>query len=287
MRRALLTGSALLCAVAFPACAPKLVREPVYESGDASIEVGLRHQEKGGEKLPRGYHHPALISDVRIAHILAHLQYEDRVGNKQPMIRSLQIYDLAEGLSKALKRAGPDDEVVAVAYHHERSFGIFTTDRVSSFRVYVLGDSLMIDFFDVDKRLDKQSGSVRTEKYDVPTELPETRLAIDLVAGESHVLRGTRGYAVDWRSPFFRRPVSLSLQGVRRRTILMEAEPEAEAPEPAPVEVSPELRNAQLQALDALDAQRRAGSIPEAEFQRRRRLVLEGRLDEAGFAPAP
>ena len=287
MRRALLTGSALLCAVALLACAPKLVRVPVYESGDASVEVALRYHEKGGEKLPRGFHHPALISDVRIAHILAHLQYEDRVGNKHPMIRSLQIYDLAEGISKALKRAGPDDEVVAVAYHQERSFGIFTTDRVSSFRVYILGDSLMIDFFDVDRRLDKQSGTVRREQYEVPTELPETRLAIDLVAGQGHVLRGARGYAVDWRDPFFRRPISLSLRGVRRRTILMEAEPEAEVPEPAPVEVSPELRNAQLQALDVLDAQRREGSIPEAEFQRRRRLVLEGRLDEAGFAPAP
>ncbi len=287
MRRAILTGQALLCAVTLVACGAKLVREPIYESEDQSVEVALRYQEKGGEKLPRGYHHPALISDVRLAHILAHLQYEDKIGNKQSMLRSLQVYDLAEGLAKGLKRAGPDDEVLGVAYRRERNLGIFTVDRVTSLRAYVLGDSLMIDFFDVDKRLDKQQGSARTAKYDVPTELSKTRLSVDLVAGESHVLRGARGYAVDWRSPYFRRPVSLSLQGIRRRTILMEAEPEELAPEPAAVEVSPELRNAQLQALDVLDAQRRAGAIPEADFLRRRRLVLEGRLEEAGFAPAP
>jgi len=283
----MLTGQALLCAVTLSACGPKLVRVSVYESPDQSAEVFLRHQEKGGEKVARGYDQPAVISDVRLAHILAHLQYEDTTGNKHPLISSLQVYDIAEGLAKGLKQAGPDDEVVAVAYHRERNLGIFTVDRVTALRTYVLGDSLMIDFFDVDKRLDKQSGSMRTEKYDVARELPTARLTVDLVAGQSHVLRGARGYAVDWRSPYFRRPVSLSMKGIRRRTILMEAEPEELAPEPAPIEVSPELRNAQLQALDVLDAERRAGAIAETEFQRRRRLVLEGRLEEAGFAPEP
>ena len=104
----MLTGQALLCAVTLSACGPKLVRVSVYESPDQSAEVFLRHQEQGGEKLPRGYDHPALISDVRLAHILAHLQYEDRTGNKHPLIRSLQVYDLAEGLAKGLKQAGPE-----------------------------------------------------------------------------------------------------------------------------------------------------------------------------------
>ena len=46
----------------------------------------------------------------------------------------------------------------------------------------------------------------------------------------------------------------------------------------------PELRDAQLRALDQLDAARRSGIVTEAEFQKRRRLVLEGKLEEAGQA---
>ncbi|MCZ6571488.1 MAG: hypothetical protein O7B23_15160, partial [Deltaproteobacteria bacterium] len=43
------------------------------------------------------------------------------------------------------------------------------------------------------------------------------------------------------------------------------------------------LRDAQMQALDQIDAARRSGLISESEYRRRRRLVLEGRLEEAGY----
>jgi hypothetical protein len=55
----------------------------------------------------------------------------------------------------------------------------------------------------------------------------------------------------------------------------------AAAPVPA------DATDAQRRALDQLDAARRTGLVSEAEFQRRRRLVLEGRLAEAGYGEAP
>ena len=69
----------------------------------------------------------------------------------------------------------------------------------------------------------------------------------------------------------------------------MEAEPEEERPEADPSEpaVAPELRDAQLRALDELDTLRRSGQITEDEFRERRRLVLDGRLDEAGYGASP
>ena len=63
----------------------------------------------------------------------------------------------------------------------------------------------------------------------------------------------------------------------------MEAEPEELAPPTQEGYTSPILRNAQLEALDRLDEDRRSGEVPEQEFQRRRRLILDGRLDEAGY----
>ena len=110
------------------------------------------------------------------------------------------------------------------------------------------------------------------------------------VAGEAIRPRGPRGYEVDWRDPFFRKAVSFSaLSGeVRRREILMEAEPEDDLAAPgAAIEITPEIRQAQMKALDQLDGLRRSGEITEGDFQRRRRLVLEGRLEEAGYEPTP
>ena len=78
---------------------------------------------------------------------------------------------------------------------------------------------------------------------------------------------------------------------LQRRTILLQEEEASEAPVPPPIpEGAPSnaLRDAQLRALDQLDAARRSGLVTEAEFQRRRRLILEGRIEEAGYAsPEP
>lgn len=272
------------------ACGPKVVTETIYESEGKEVDVSLRHTLDGGEPVPRGYDHPATISDVRLAHILALVAHEDREGKRHSTIRSAHVYGLAEGLNRALERASPDDEVVATAFATDRRFGIFTQERVTSFRAYLQGDLLVLEFFAIEERIEKDPRDYAKREYELPPELPRSALDAKLVAGEARQPHGSRGLAFEWRDPYFRRPVSLSLRGgqLRRRTILMEEAPEAEeaAPDPAPTQIPPELRDAQLRALDQLDAARRAGLITEAEYERRRRLVLEGRLEEAGYPPA-
>lgn len=267
------------------ACGPKVVRQPIYES--AQVAVVLRHSIEDGEPVSHGYEHPVTISGVRVAHILASFSFEDRKGHAHPLVRTGHVYDLAEGISDALGKATPADEVIAVASAHDRRLGIFSDRRVTSFRCMLEQGQLRFEFYAIE--FDWKDDDPRSEEYTVPLALPQRKPPFRLVPGQAQALAGPRGLLVDWRDPFFRRPVNLSIRHgqVRRRTILMEAEPEDEAIDPLPGAPASTQTNAQVQALDQLDAARRAGILPEAEFQRRRRLILQGRLEEAGYGADP
>ena len=128
----------LAVALAFAGCAPKVVRERVLEK--PGVRVELRHTES----VTHGYQQPATISDVRIAHILASLTWDDGEGKQAPVVRSLYVYDLAEGISKALAQAGPDDEVAAATFPEDRRLGIFSDPKVTAFRVVLVQDEMRI-----------------------------------------------------------------------------------------------------------------------------------------------
>jgi hypothetical protein len=272
-------------ALLLSACGPKLVVQDVFESADRDVKVTLRHTVAGGEPVPRGYDQPVTISDVRIAHILAQITHLDADEVSRPTISSVHVYPLAEGVSKALAVAGPDDEVIAVAFTRERRFGIFTYDEVTSFRVTMDEPMLNVDFFMVGERLEKDPKRRNERIYEVPPELPDRAPSFRIKPTKIQIPRGRRGVAFVWRDPYYARPVSLSLRGgrIKRRTILMEAEPEELRPDGFDATHSPVLRDAQLRALDRLDASRRNGEVQEDEFLRRRRLILEGRLEKAGY----
>lgn len=278
MRRLVLGSAALLV---LSGCAQKVVLEEIHASEKA--RVMLRRTLDDGEPVPRGYEHPAIVADVRIAHILATLLYENRKGERHPAFRTLHIYDLAEGLAKAFKAAGPDDEIVAASFAIDRRLGIFTEDRVTSFRAWFLEGFLHLDFYAIEQLLEEPGVSNEAERYRVPSE-PPSRSSFRIIPAEAMAQAGRQGVSVDWRNPYFRQPLTLapSDRGLRRRTVLMEAEEE-----PAVVGPPEGLSDAQLQALDELDGARRSGLIPEVEFQRRRRLILEGELEKAGYADGP
>jgi hypothetical protein len=196
-------------------------------------------------------------------------------------------------MAKALEKATPDDEVIGIAYGRDRRLGIFTVDRITAFRSFVEGDDLVLEFFAVDQRAEeeKRGGS---RAWQAPLELPEGRPEFALMPGEAQRTRGARGVSIAWRDDYYRNPVSLRFRSgqVKRRTVLMEipeAEPEAESEPERPGGVSARepqtLSELQLDALDRLEAARRAGFVTESEYARRRRLILEGRLDEAGYGP--
>jgi hypothetical protein len=277
----------LLLALALLACGPKVVREPVHES--EQVHVSLRRLMEEGVPRARGHAHPVVVSDVRLAHVLASISHRDGKDRSVPTVRSEHVYELAEGLRKALAQAGPDDEVLAAVEIGDRRLGLFSDDKVTAFRVTFDSTFMRIEFFEIERPLERETGRAEPEGYDFPLEPPKASPRFKLIPAAAQTLEGSRTVLVDWRDPYYSRPMNLNLRGGRaqRRTLLLQAEPESEAPLPPPsAEVPPELRDAQLRALDQLDGARRSGLLTEAEFQRRRRLVLEGKLEEAGY-PVP
>ncbi len=277
---------AALAVCALAGCAPKIVRERIYDKPTARVE--LRHRMKDGAIVPRGYAQPATIADVRIAHILASLAYEDSDEKRQAVIRSEFVYPLAEGIALALAKAGPDDEIAAAAFPRDRRLGIFTDERVTAFRLVLVGDQMQIELYAVEQELERE-GKVSAREYEIPTELPTLEPRFKVVIGEAQSKLGSRGVEVAWRDPYFRRPVTLSFrQGqARRRTVLMEMPPDASPAKAADTPLPPNLSDAQLRALDQLDARRQSGLVKESDYQRSRRLILENKLDPAGYGTVP
>jgi hypothetical protein len=271
-------------------CGPEVVREAVYES--EGVKVQLRYTLDAGEKVPLGYGHPVTIADVRVAHILASLGYEGEKAGPKPVIRTEHLYDLAEGIAKALGRAGPDDIVVAWSLSHDRRLALFSDLRMTAMQVWAKNDQLYLAFYEIEKDLDREATRAMIEPpVSLPTDDPRFRLQVD----RAQVRVGPRTLAIDWRDPYYRKPLAFRARRgkLSRRTIIMQADElddqiEAEIEdqrEPSGLTTPPSVTDAQMRALDQLDGARRAGLVTEAEFQRRRRLILQGRLAEAGYPP--
>jgi hypothetical protein len=265
------------CLVLSFACGPRIIRETILDRDDMRVE--LRRVVQENSPIAGAYDHPVLIADVRIAHILASLTHEDPKGRRRPTIRAEHVHPLAEGIAKAVNKATPEDEIAAATFASDRRLLVFNSERVTAFRAHFEADVFVIEFYAIEDPLEP---GPRDEKYQIPVNPPTWKPGFTLVEGRSQKLRGRRTVRVDWRSPYFAQPANLQVQGgkLRRRTILMEAEEETELPaRPS------ELDDAQIRAMDQIEAARRSGIISESEFQRRRVLVLEGRLEEAGYGP--
>jgi hypothetical protein len=279
-------GLTALAALWLAGCAPKVVRTRVFDQPNARVE--LRHTEKGGNVVAHGWAHPATISEIRIAHILANLVFEDADQKRQEVIRSESVYDLAGGIAVALKQAQPDDEVAAAAFATDRRFGIFTDNRVTAFRLHLEGDVMKIEFMAIEAPLEKENQKIGARDYEIPVELPTIDPHFSLVPGPSVTKLGARGVTVAWRDDAFRRPVSLRDRDTgKKRTVLMELPDEphekAKPDGAAKSELPPGLSEEQLSALDQVEAARTSGNITEGEYQKRKRLILENKLDEAGY----
>jgi hypothetical protein len=202
-----LCALALVAAVASVGCGPKIVRQTVHETDASRVE--LRHLLEDGKPVARGYEHPATIAGVRLAHILASLARETGDGKHEPIVRNEQVYDLADGIAAAFAKAGPDDEIVVLAKLRDRRFGIFTVDRVTSFRVYQASGQLYFEFFAVEEQLDREAAQ---KGYEPPLEAPSREPGWRLVAGRALTPTGERTAAVDWRDDYWRQPISLRVR---------------------------------------------------------------------------
>jgi len=272
-------------------CGVKTVREPVFSGGaTGEVEAYLRRYEDGGDAVPRGFDHPVLIAPVRAAHILAHVDVEVGSGDDRearPVVPPEMVYEVGEALAKALEKAGPDDEVVVRVLRRDRHLGIFTTRFLSSFVATVEDDRLRLSFGHVDWEVPK-FGAGRQGQEDLPEPVPgERQMSFRVLPSDAFVTLGGQSVAFDWRDDRFREPERMRITPsgeVRRRTILLQgAAPAAEeaaegeerrAAEPEPEPLPQGLSPAALRRLADLEEARREGEITEAEYQRRRRMLL-------------
>jgi hypothetical protein len=250
-------------------CATRTHRETVFN--EDLTEVLLRSQTRGGDPVARGFEHPVIISAARVANILSRIdiRYEAKKGSERsPAIPVETIYRIAAGVSQALAKAKPSQEVVVLSVKKSKSLGIFDRRHLTSFVTYLDDDLLHIHLCHVDYEID-----VREKKIPEP-KIGKHVMKFRAMPSENMTLVDHQSLAVSWRNPVFKKATRLrTLPGGRvvRREILMESpEEEPAAPPPIPDRLSPTA----LRRLAELEEQRRSGEISESEYATRRNAVL-------------
>ncbi|RIL05820.1 MAG: hypothetical protein DCC71_09070 [Proteobacteria bacterium] len=282
-RHARAIAAAGLAWAAFTAtgCMTKTIRTPVFEEN--FVEVYLRHQERMGSAVDAGFSHPVTVAPVRITNMLARIEVR-KEGDKerQPAIPTNHLYPVGEGISRALAKADPTQEVVVMAKERKRSMGIFTQDFLTSLLVWAQDDKLYIKIGQLDSPLSKNPND----------RIPEPKR--DEIVGKSRVVpseginaENVQLVSANWRDPLFKDSGVISVRAggkVVRRTVLMDsgeessipAAPQTGAPVP-PEGLSPEA----LRALADLEDERRRGQVTEADYQSKRRQILAGETPAA------
>jgi hypothetical protein len=270
------------------------VTEDVFSEGPVKVTLRSEKNWQFGTLIEKNYDHPVTISPVRIAHILSRIDAR-KAGKREPAIPTDMLFGIAEGVGRALQRAGSEQEVVVMANQRERRLGIFDHDYLTSFVCYVQGPQLFI-------YLNRMDWEVPQKDRDDPPQpkIGEHRMDFRVYPSEAMELVDTQSVAVVWRDEIFARPTRtkvLPTGRVVRKTILLESteeepptstveEEEAAAPKApeTPERVAPSgLTPEQLRALADLEEARRAGEITEAEYAAEQQKILTG---DATGAPA-
>lgn len=280
----------LLVALVATACGPRYARTVVQEQD--GITVTLRSRVDGGGE-PRGFDHPAVISGIRLAHILSRIDVrmssgsDDEAGDRRPAIPTELIYPLGDAVSLGLSKADESQVVVVMATRKERRLGIFTDEKLTSFLAWVKGDELVVHL----SRSDDFIAKGEEDDVKEPAIGREVQ-RFKALATEGIVPVAAQTVSVRWRDPLFRKASHIRVGPtgeVMRRTILMESPPEAEEEDLPPERLPSE--PAALRELADLEELRRAGEISEAEYHRRRAEILRSEppatdgAGEAGTAP--
>jgi hypothetical protein len=282
-RDALVALALLALLAGLAGCGPRYRRVVVQDQG--GIEVTLRGRVKGGKLVPRGFAHPAIISGIRLSHILARIDIrmssgaENEAGNRRPAVPTELIYPMGDALSAGLARADENQEVVVEALRKQRRLGIFTDERMTSLVAWVEGETLVIHVGRSDDLIPK--GELDDVKEPIPGRAVQQ---FNVVATEGLVPVAEQAISAHWRDPIFReaRNIRVGPTGkVMRRTILMEEAPETPADDLPPARLPSDPQA--LRELADLEELRRAGEISEAEYHRRRSELLRG----GSLAPEP
>jgi len=276
MRR--LLGGLLMAASAL-GCGARMQRETVFDQDRTQVE--LRSETLRGEPVPRGFAHPVVIAPARLAHILSSIDLREGTeeGGRRPAIPTESLYTIAEGVSRALAKAGPDQELAVLSIRNQKHFGVFDRNFLTSFVTYLKGEQLYVHLSRSEWEIPDRKADRLPQPY-----VGEQVMSFRVLAAPGLSLVDSQAVAADWRNPLFGRPTRVELRPdgkVVRRTVLMESPPELEAApadaEPLPQNLSPQA----LRQLADLEEQRRRGELTESYYEVRRREIL------AAEAPAP
>jgi hypothetical protein len=267
-------------------CMTKVVKLPVFD--ESNVEVFLRYDTRGGKPIDRGYSHPVTIAPTRITNMLARI--EVRKGDKperEPAVPTELLYPIGEGVARALAKADSSQEVLVMATERKRNLAVFTQDYLTSLIVWNQDDKIFVKLGHLDWAIPKG----KDEKIPEP-KTDEIVGKNRAVPSEGIAAEGNQVVTANWRDPIFKDAGALHVRPggqVVRRTVLMDSGEEATLPsEPTtgaavpPQGVSPE----GLRALADLEESRRRGELTEADYQAKRRQILEGGLSAPTVAPA-
>lgn len=264
-------AAALLLATA--GCAARVVKTPVYEA--SGVRVFLRAQHRGDQPVDLGFSHPLTIAPARITNILSRIDVRsDDEGGRRPAISSELLFPIGEGVAKAFEAADPSQVVVVMAQERKRTHAIFTNDYLTSLLLWADGDHLFVQLGELGTALSRDPRDKPREP-----ELGKPNARIQVVGGDAMTPQGPALVAVRWRDNVFRDTSAIRMRPggeVVRRTILMEAPPEADDAGPGPAAPPDGLSPEALRALADLEEARRGGALTEAEYQEQRRLILSG-----------
>jgi hypothetical protein len=227
---------ALLAALVLSAtaCAGRYVREPVYQ--DPEISVVLRSEKSWRTTVPRGFSHPATVSALRVAHVLARVDVRMGAaeGNERtPAFATAALYKVGEEVARAFSKATPDQMVIVKAQRREKRYGIFHAKYLTSFAAWMRGDDLVIHFSRVEWQMPKEDEETIPEVY-----IDKVEQNFKVLPAEGIVPTGDQEITADWRNPVFREAthVKVGADGrLLRRQVLMEGDaPPVEETEPEP-----------------------------------------------------
>ena len=271
MKRAL--WFSLIAALLATGCITRSVKEQVFEQD--LTRVLLRSQSKGGETLAKGFQQPLAISSARMAHILSRIDLRTGPSDseRKPAIPLASLYVIADGMSKAFAKAGPDQEVVVMSVRRGKHWGVFDRRYLTSLVAFVRDDLVYV-------YLGRADWEIPTNRQ---TELPEPDVdeqltSFRLLPSDGMTLVNPQTVAVVWRDPIFQRPTRtriLPSGKVVRREVLMESPEDTPAP-PLATDVLPASLGADtLRKLADLEEQKTRGEITQTQYNVLREDILE------------
>lgn len=264
-------------AVFVTACATRTLSEKIYDVD--RVQVSLRGDVTSGGPVDRGFNQPVTISAVRLGHILSRIDLRteaDDSSQRSPAFAAERLFNLAEGVSKALAEADSSQEIVVMWVRKEKRFGIFDRDYLTSFVAYVKGEQLYLHV----ARTDWEIPEKRKDRLPQPHR-GEHPMKFRVLPSRGMTLVDSQSVAVDWRSRVFEKETRTRVSAggrVVRRTILFESAADQAAATKNEDPLPQNLSATALRRLADLEEQREKGQLSQSEYDERRREIL---------APAP